>query len=75
MKKKLKWKKEMLENLLMEIISKIGTIKKAKVHIETLKEEQVLEMISIKASSIQEKDFQKRGDIFENYINHYIILN
>jgi hypothetical protein len=39
MKKKLKWKKEMLENLLMEIISKIGTIKKAKVHIETLKEE------------------------------------
>ncbi len=75
MKKKLKWKKEMLENLLMEIISKIGTIKKAKVHIETLKEEQDLEMISIKASSIQEKDFQKRGDIFENCINHYIILN
>ena len=65
MKKKLKWKKEMQANRLMEIISRIESTRKAQAHLEALEEELDLKMILIQASSTWEKGFQKRGDIYK----------
>ena len=52
MKKKLKWKKEMEGNRLMEIISRIENTKKTKIQIETLEEGLDQKMILIQASRI-----------------------